>query len=161
MAIDKGKSPRSIYVEGRQAETFETCVASFRTGGTLGLVGGLRVLGSSRVKIVARVRILKAKGITPYDVMTGCTDGTELLSAAIAAINGARGMGIDPRTPGLRGRRGGKQKGVNAQKKRDAIMHEAVVARICTHPKLDWTDRAEILGENFSASTLRRLYGDN
>lgn len=160
MALDAGKDIRSIYVEGRGAETFEACVASFRTGGTLGLVGGLRVLGSSRIKIVERVRILKAKGVTPYDVMTGETDGAELLSHAIAAINGARGMGFDPRTPRRRGQRGGTQKGINAEKKRNAIMHDAIVQRLCTHPKLNWKDRAQILGEGFAESTLRRIYGD-
>lgn len=159
-AIDAGKDARMIYVEGRGAETFETCVASFRDGGRLCLVGGLRVLGSSRTTIVERVRILKSKGIIPYDMDTGLTDETELLNAAIQKINGARALGEDPRRPRRMGAKGGIAKGMAAQKRRNDILRDAIIQRICAAPELTWTRRAEILGEGFSESTIRRLYGD-
>jgi hypothetical protein len=158
-AIAAGKPERSIYVEGRGAETFDACVAAFRNGGTLGLVGGLRVLGTSRKAIMARVDVLKSKGIVPYNLETGERDGMKLLDAAIATINGVRGMGLDPRRPRRIGAKGGKAKGMAAAKRRDAILQEAIVRRICTAPELNWKRRAEILGGSpFSESTLRRLY---
>lgn len=160
-AIDAGKPERCIYIEGRGAETFEQCVASFRNGGTLGLVGGFRVLGASRKNIMARLRELKKRKIIPYDLDSGSTDQVELLHTAISQIAGARSLRLDPRQPKRLGRKGGLQKGINAQAKRNAILQEDIVRRICTAPELDWERRAEILGPNFSESTLRRLYGDN
>lgn len=159
-AVDAGKDPRSIYVEGRGAETFESCVASFRNGGRLCLVGGLRVLGSSRTTIVERVRILKSKGIIPFDMDTGQADETELLNAAIQKINGQRTLGEDPRRPRRLGAKGGTAKGVKSKERRDAIMAEEIVRRLCSHPKLSWDDRAEILGPPWSATNLRLHYGN-
>lgn len=158
-AIDAGKDPRSIYVEGRCAETFETCVAAFRNGGRLCLVGGLRVLGTSRVMIVDRVRTLKTKGIIPYDMDSGATDETELLNAAIQKINGQRALGEDPRRPRRIGAKGGAMKGVKMQERRNSVLAEEIVIRLCNHPKLSWDERASILGAGWSASTLRRKYG--
>lgn len=134
-------------------------MASFRGPGTLGLVGGLRVLGTSRMAIVERVRILKAKGIRPYDLETGKTDETELLNDAIAKINGQRALGEDPRRPRRIGSKGGKAKGAAAQARRNAILAEEIVVRLCNAPELSWDRRAEILGEPWSATTLRRKYG--
>ena len=119
----------------------------------------MRVLGGSRVGIVARVRYLKSLGITPYDLDTGETDETELLNAAIQRINGARSLRLDPRQPRRLGRKGGLAKGVAAQERRNSIMAEDIVQRICAHPKLNWEDRADILGLPWSESTLRRKYG--
>jgi hypothetical protein len=119
------------------------------------------VLGASRVLIVARVRRLKELGIKPYDLDTGETDETELLNGAIAKINGQRALGEDPRRPRRIGARGGLAKGVAAERRRNAVMHNDVVRRICTAPELNWKRRAEILGgAPFSESTLRRLYGE-
>lgn len=134
-------------------------MAAYRGPGRLGLVGGLRVLGSNRKMIVERVRLLKAKGITPYDLDTGCTDETELLDAAIRKLSGARGMGEDPRRPRRIGRRGGEAKGIKAQARRNAILAEEIVVRLCNAPELSWARRAEILGPPWSATTLRRKYG--
>jgi len=102
---------RAIYVEGRGAETFDVCVSQFRSGGTLGLVGGLRVLGSSRKTIMDRLRILKAKNIAPYDLDTGCRDEVELLDTALKKILGGRALREDPRRPKRLGAKGGKAKG--------------------------------------------------
>jgi hypothetical protein len=112
------------------------------------------------VVIVARVRHLKSLGIRPYDLDTGETDETELLNAAIAKINGHRGMGIDPRVPRRRGARGGRAKGAAYEQRRNAIMAQAIVRRLCEAPELSWDRRAEILGAPWSASTLRRHYGE-
>lgn len=109
--------------------------------------------------IVARVRILKAKKITPYDFDTGLTDETELLNHAIAKINGQRSLGEDPRRPRRLGKRGGEMKGIKAQQRRNAILAEEIVVRLCNAPELNWERRAEILGAPWSATTLRRKYG--
>lgn len=157
-AIDKGKPERCIYIEGRGAETFKSCIASFRSGGTLGLVGGFRVLGASRANIMNRLRELRKRKIVPYDLDTGSTDEVELLDTAIRQIAGARSLRNDPRQPKRLGRKGGVQKGINAQAKRNAILAEDIVLRLCKHPKLNWEDRAQILGLPWSESTLRRKY---
>lgn len=159
-AIDAGKPARSIYVEGRGAETFDACIASFRAGGTLGLVGGLRILGTSRKAIVERVLLLKAKNIVPYDLETGERDETRLLDTAMRKVLGGKALREDPRHARRIGRKGGLGKGIAAAQKRNAILQEDIVRRLCTAPELDWTRRGEILGgAPFSISTLRRLYG--
>lgn len=109
--------------------------------------------------IVERVRRLKALGITPYDLETGNTDETELLNDAIQKINGQRALGEDPRRPRRMGARGGRMKGVRSQERRDAIMSDAIVRRLCQATELSWERRAEILGPPWSATTLRRHYG--
>lgn len=116
------------------------------------------MLGSSRVVIVARVRELKARGITCFDLDTGQTDETELLNAAIQKINGQRALGLDPRRPRRMGERGGRAKGVAAQRRRDAILSQDIVRRICAAPELSWKRRAEILGPTFPETTIRRLF---
>lgn len=117
-------------------------------------------MGASRVMIVARLRDMKARGVKPFDIVTGQTDEMELLNAAIQKINGQRALGIDdPRRPRRIGRQGGVAKGIAAQRRRDAVMGQDVVRRLCAAPELNWERCAEILGPNFSASTLRRLYG--
>lgn len=111
--------------------------------------------------IVARVRALKERGVTCFDLDTGVTDETELLNAAIQKINGQRTLGEDPRRPRRMGAKGGRGKGLAAARRRDAILQGDIVRRICVHPKLNWDDREKILGgAPFSASTLRRLYGN-
>lgn len=158
-AVTAGIPERNIYVEGRGAETFETCLASFRAGGTLALIGGLRVLGTSRKVIVDRVLALKAKGVIPYDLDTGERDETKLLNAAICKINGGRALGEDPRHARRIGGKGGTAKGVKSQERRNAIMAEAIVGRLWRFPKATGREVAEILSAPWSESTLRRKYG--
>ena len=160
-ALDAGKSLRSIYVEGRGAETFEICIAQFRNGGRLGLVGGLRVLGGTRNAIMDRLRELKKRKIVPYDLDTGNEDQAELLDAAINKINGAKALKENRGHARRIGRAGGAAKGIAAADRRDAILKEEIVARLCAAPELGWKRKAEILGgKPFSESTIRRLYGD-
>ena len=158
-AMAAGILERNIYVEGRGAETFEACLASFRAGGTLGLVGGLRVLGTARKIIVERVLALKAKGIVPYDLETGERDETKLLNAAICKINGGRALGENSRHAANIGGKGGKAKGVKSQERRNAIMAEAVIGRLWRFKKATGREIVEILGAPWSESTLRRKYG--
>ncbi len=158
-AVLKGKPEKSIYVEGRTGESFDIMLKQFRDGGTLGLCGGLRVLGGSRKLIIERLRQLKARNIRPYDLDTGCTDIPDMLDSALSRIAGAKQLRNDPRQPKRIGRKGGLAKGEAAQAKRNAIMANEIVRRLCEHPKLNWDDRAGILGDGWSASTLRRRYG--
>ena len=135
-------------------------MAAFRDqGGTLGLCGGLRVLGASRKSIVERVQLLKRKKITPYDLDTGGRDETALLDIALRKINGGRALKEDPRVPRRIGRKGGLAKGLKAQAKRDALLAEDIVIRLWRHPKLNGEDVAKILGEPWSETTLHRKYG--
>lgn len=159
-AVSAGKPERSIYVEGRGNETFDACIGQFRSGGTLGLCGGLRVLGASRQTIVDRVLILKRLNVVPYDLDTGVRDETKLLNDAICKIAGARALKESPAQARRIGSKGGSMKGVAAQERRNAMFREDVVMRLCEHPKLSWDDCAAIMGgAPFSASTLRRRYG--
>lgn len=49
----------------------------------------------------------------------------------------------------------------DSTERRNINLRNEIVRRICTHPKLSWDDRQAILcGSPFSASTLRRLYGE-
>lgn len=158
-ALDAGRPLRSIYVEGRGNETFENCLAQFRGPGTLGLSGGLRVLGTSRKAIVDRVLMLKERNITPYNLDTGERDETKLLNEAIAKIAGARALREDPRRAKRQGAKGGNAKGAAAKARRAKLFPEEVVMRLCQHPKLNWQDCADIMGGTpYSASTLRRRY---
>lgn len=160
-AVDAGRPERSIYVEGRGNETFDSCISQFRGPGTLGLSGGLRVLGTTRQAVVDRVLILKQLQIIPYDLDTGERDETKLLNAAINKIHGAKALREDPKHARRIGAKGGVSKGTWAQKRRDELLREAVIIRLCEHPKLSWDDCAHILGgKPFSASTLRRKYGN-
>lgn len=160
-AIDAGKSARSIYVEGRGNETFDACIAQFRGPGTLGLSGGLRVLGTSRQAIVDRVLLLKKLHVVPYNLDTGERDETKLLNEAINKIHGAKTLKESPLQAKRIGAKGGRSKGIYAQKRRDELFREDVIIRLCEHPKLSWDDCAAILGgKPFSASTLRRKYGN-
>lgn len=159
-AVGAGKPARSIYIEGRGNETFETCIGQFRGPGTLGLCGGLRVLGTSRKAIMERASVLKARGIVPYDLDTGERDGMKLLDTAIGLLAGAKALRNDPSQPKKIGRKGGLVKGALADARRKDLFREDVVIRLCQHPKLTWQDCADILGgAPFSASTLRRKYG--
>lgn len=125
----------------------------------MGLVGGLRVLGSSRKTIMDRLRLLKAKNIAPYDLDTGCRDEVELLDTALKKILGGRALREDPRRPKRLGAKGGKAKGEAFKQKRDAILSEAIVIRLWRCTKLTGAEVAAILREPWSESTLRRLYG--
>jgi hypothetical protein len=158
-ALKAGRSPRDIFVEGRGAETFLACVEAIRGRGTLGLVGGLRVFGGSRKLVMEKVRVLRERGITPYDLQTGVDDQAELLHQAITKIAGARAMQNNRHYPKRIGRRGGMAKGVAHQKRRNDQIDEEIVKRLCAHPNLSWGDCALILGKGFSESSLRRLYG--
>lgn len=161
IARKAGRQDRDIFVEGRGAETLDACLNAIRGAGTLGLPGGLRAFGDSRVAIMEKMRALRARGIRVYDLQTGEDDTGELLAEAVAKIAGARSLRLNPRQPVRLGRRGGMVKGIRAQEKRDAILQEAIVKRLCAHPKLNWKDCAQILGPNWSESTLRRLYDVN
>lgn len=101
---------------------------------------------------------MKAKNVRPYDLERGVTDTAELLNDAIAKITGARALREDPRQAKRVGRKGGLAKGVAADAKRNAVMAEDIVQRLCEHSKLTWDDCAAILGKPWSATTLRRKF---
>lgn len=158
VALRAGKSERDIFIEGNGAENFMACVNAIRGPGTMGLVGGAYILGQTRPTIMEKLRVLRERKITAYDIKTGTFDSAELLSAAIAKINALRGMGKGPK-PAVRGRKGGTIKGVRAQEHRTDRISEDILHRLVKCPKLNWKEIADILGPSFSASTLRRHYG--
>lgn len=162
IALNTGRPPRDIFIDGRGAENFAACVSAIRGTGTLGLVGGLRILGSSRTAIMGNLRLLKERNILPYNLETGVSDIVELLDEAILKINGQKTMMGDPKRPKKMGRRGGLQKGVRAQEYRTSIINPDIVRRLCACHKLTYDDCSQILGgPPFSASTLRRQFPRN
>lgn len=161
IALRAGRPERGIFIEGRGAENFTACVAAIRGPGTLGLVGGYRVLGDGRSAIMEKLRVLRDRDITPYNFITGVVDSAELLSEAIGKISGARALRATKQYPRALGRRGGQMKGARADEYRTSIMPDEILQRLCQHSKLTWQDCADILGgKPFSASTLRRRYGN-
>ena len=159
IALRAGRVPRNIFIEGQGAENFSACIAAIRGRGTLGLVGGARVLGEARKTIMDRMRLLKARGITPYDFVTGETDPAELLNTAMVKILAFRNLGADPQAAKKRGKRGGTMKGVRAREHRDSLMPDEIVQRLWRCHKLTGEDVANILGKPWSETSLHRQYG--
>ena len=85
-------------------------------------------------------------------------DGMAMLDRAIRQIHGNARVRGSRKFAQKIGAKGGDAKADSAKAKRDAIMREDIVRRICQHPKLTWQDRVDILGEGFNESTLRRHY---
>jgi hypothetical protein len=162
-----GLTERIIYMDKNGAENIDTCINSFRRetpedrfGGALLVVPGedIRLFGEGRKaisKITDRLERLQIKllNIAHQEDVTYSAHN-DRASTAIAAqrFKGNR------RAARRAGSSGGLAKKANAAAKRDALMREDIVRRMVTHPKLTINDCAGILGEGFSAATLRRCY---
>lgn len=134
-----------------------TCIAAIRGEGTLGLVGGIRLLGDSRKAVMASLRALRERGIRPYDFQTGVDDPAEFLHEAVTKINGSR-MG-NSRQSKRKGRRGGLAKGFHAQERRNGFVDEEILKRLWACQYLTGPEIVAILGPAFSVSTMHRMHG--
>lgn len=118
---------------------------------------GLTKIGFSR-KLEQRRKGLQSNSGEPVEILFSMRGDLFLESQFhsffnnFAQFNEARGTEwYDFQNGGLRG--------MQAQANGFALALEGIERRLCEHPKLSWDECAGILGENWSASTLRRKYG--
>jgi hypothetical protein len=157
-ALSKGKSPKQIHTAGEQGESFETCANSFRSGGTLGLVGGLYILGQDSKSLNERLAVLREKNITPYDLKTGEKDGAKLYGLAMKSILGNKKFKGNKKKHKQLSAKGGQGKGKSMEEKRDGIAVDWLLRNIANSPHLTWAQKVEMLGGTISEGTLRRKY---
>lgn len=84
-----------VYIEGRQAETFQACLESLRTGDAMAVFGTVAVFGSSRGAMLSRIKEIHAKGHYVLDIETGQRSdkqGVEVLDRGLKRIHGSRKM---------------------------------------------------------------------
>lgn len=156
--IAYGLPPKSVYLLGRNKETLDHALATFRQGGELMIAADLRIFGSKRKDILAVTDRIEAAKVRIVDVRDPKASLSKLIDIAISKTAGdARKLGKG-KTVKAAGRRGGKRKGEMQELRRAAVAHEDVVRRICEAPELSWRRRAEILGPPFSVATLRRKF---
>lgn len=160
VALNAGHPKKHIYTEGEHHEDFMTCVRSYRDGGRMGLVGGLYILARNSEMLKVRLEILREHRIVPYDFETKEDDGAKLYSEAMSNILGNKRFKGDKKHHKRISAKGGNAKREKAADKRNAIMQEDIVRRLCAHPKLTWEDRVRIMGgAPFTKATLQRHYG--
>lgn len=156
-----GLKEREIYVEGRGAEDFEALLRSLHPGDDfLHVAADLRVFGDSRKEILGKTEQLEKRTVRVLDVRDENASFSVLMDRGLAELGKyARFRGRTGKAKQI-GRAGGEGKAVAAKKKRDDIMREDIVRRLCAHPKLTWQDCEDILGgKPFTVASLRRHYG--
>jgi len=158
-AIAKGKNPKAIYTEGDGKEGWAACLGSFRDGGTLGLVGGLYIVGQNSNTLKKRLAEMRLAKVRPYNLETGETDGAKLYSEAMGSILGNRKFRGNKKKHKELSAKGGTVKGEKAQAQRNAILKEDIVRRLCECDEISWKKKASILGKPWTASSLFRQYG--
>lgn len=152
-----------VYSESRPGENWAECLKSFRDApGELWVFGGYRILGGSRDKIMATLKDLKRRKIIVVDKMNNeRSDGqdSEMLDRALRQILGNAKVRGTRKFAQKIGAQGGTERWRRAQERKNAIMHEDIVHRLCRNEKLSWREKAEILGAPWTASSLFRQYG--
>lgn len=157
-----GLPARSIFMDGRGAETLEICLESFRDRpGTLILAADLRMFGVTRRKVAETMASLERAKIRVIDIShAGDVTVSQLLARATTAIANNHFEG-DRQKARRRGRKGGIGRGTAAAEKRDQTVPKDVVDRIVDCPEIPWAIKAYVLGPGFTKATLRRRYGSN
>jgi hypothetical protein len=154
----KAAGVTKIWMRGRQSESVDWAISYFRgRPGILTVANDLRVFGPTRKEIFARTAELARRGITLRDVRQPDANMSELEHKALVAMSASCGT-KNHRQARRRGSIGGLAKKASQEAKRNALLNRDIVMRLCAHPKLTWADRAEILGEPFSISSLQRHY---
>lgn len=159
-ALAKGKTVKQIHTQGEQGESFETCANSFRNGGTLGLVGGLFILGQDTKMLNERLQVCRDKRIEPYDMKTGETNGLKLHAEAMKNILGNKKFKGNKKKHKQISSRGGQGKGKSMEQKRDGIAVEWLLRNIANCPYLTWPQKVALLNDEISEGTLRRKFYD-
>lgn len=160
--VSYGLAAKSIFMDGRSAESFEYCFASFRgRPGTLILAQDLRAFGATKALVAQTMARLENSDVTVIDISNpGDITVSQMLHRAHALISGARFRHDKPRARRL-GQKGGIQKGNAAAEKREQYVAKDVVDRIVDCPRLSWDDKERILAPHYTKATLRRHYGSH
>lgn len=153
-----GLTDKAIWLDGRGAENFDECLASFRgRPGQLIIAHDLRVFGESKRDVAAAMAKLEKAKIEVVDLAhPEDTTVAEKLHRASVAISGYRFR--DRRTARKRGRDGGLANGAAAQEFRSGIAPDWLVRNIVAEQSIAWKIKVRVLDGNFSEATLRRRY---
>lgn len=160
--IDYGLTARSIFMDGRGAETLDICLESFRDRpGTLIVAADIRLFGDTRREVAEIMARLERSKIRVIDIShAGDVTVSQLLARANTAIANNHFVG-DRQKARRRGRKGGIGRGTAAAEKRDQTVPKEVVDRIVDCREIPWDIKAYVLGPGFTKATLRRRYGSN
>lgn len=156
--LKHGLPDKAIYQAGRGAENLDECIASYRGRvGKLLVAHDLRIFGETKKMVAEVMTRLETARIRVVDIShPHDTTIAEMMQRASVAISHS---GLDKKTAKKRGRKGGLGKGVGALIARESHVPTDFVDRIMDCTEICWRLKLEILGPQFSASTLRRHYG--
>lgn len=165
-ALAQGFNKDDVHTEGDGAEGWESLLMSYRgkTGGRVGLVGGLAVLGDSSREIKKRLAELREKKIKPYDFDKPDLTGEELYANAMASIWGSRTFKKDRKSHKKISAKGGHGKLKAHQAKRDGIAVDWLLKNIARDETITWDQKVKLLTmpgkrkPEISESVLRRRY---
>lgn len=138
-----------IWLKGRGAECLTEVLRAFRgRSGVLAIASDLRTICNSaqprRPDIVAALASMEKAKITIRDYRVPEDTHAELQDDAFKAVAKREGS------------KGGAAKGLAAAARRNAEVSDKIARNICSHPKLNWKDRAGILG--MSVASIHRHY---
>lgn len=156
---DCGVQDKLVYVDGRGAETLETCLTSFRgRPGTLLIAPDARVFGTSSKAIEAAMTRLERSNIRVVDIIHPQHETvSEILGYARNKI--AKPRLRDRRTAKRRGATGGLAKGEVARSARAQIDTDTLIRNlVAEHGIIGWAAIVRVCGGKISQSTLRRQY---
>lgn len=148
-----------IWLKGRGAESLTEVLRAFRgRAGVLAIATDLRALcdpAPKRAELVSAFAMMEKAKITVRDVRFPDETQAELLDRALKAVANAR-FTTNKHKARREGAKGGLAKGMAAAVRRNAEVSDAIARRLCAHPKLNWKDRAGILG--MSVASIHRIY---
>jgi hypothetical protein len=149
-----------VWMKGRGAESLAEVMRAFRLRpGVLAVSADLRCLSDKpevkRIDVVAALAWFERAKITVRDCRDPSATHAELLDRAFKSVANAR-FTKNKRKAKREGAKGGTAKGLAAAARRNAEVSDAIARRLCECPKLNWKDRAGILG--MSVASIHRHY---
>jgi hypothetical protein len=157
-----GVREQKIYIEGRDAESFEACLRALRPGDRILLASDLRILGDKRAAITERVsQVTRLHGIV-VDIATGeCSDrdGVAMLDRAAKGLHGSAKLRSSRKHAKRIGRRGGHAKGEAMFARRFGNIDFETAQRVWTMPGATIEAKLHALGPKFTEATCRRMFG--
>jgi len=149
-----------IWLKGRGAEILKEVIRAFRgRAGILAIATDLRALCDKkepkRPDVVAALAAMEKAKIQVRDYRQPEATHAELQDDAFKAVANAR-FTTNKRKAKREGAKGGLAKGAASAARRNAEVSDAIARRLCEHPKLNWKDRASILG--MSVASIHRHY---
>lgn len=137
-----------VYIEGREAETFQTCLNSLRPTDAMAVFGTVAVFGSSRGAILSRIKEVHAHGNYVLDIETGQRsdkEGAEILDRGLKKIHGSRKMKENRKFARQIAKKGARGK---LEHMRADRMPEVLAKPIWQHPKLTIADKLGLMNPN-------------